>query len=334
MKAILLRHPGEPSSLEYVEMPTPRPAVGEVLVKADTIGVSMPEVLVRRGTYAWMPPLPTIPGIELSGTVVEQGRGVTEPAVGSPVFVSARDLPVRAGCYAEYIGVPAAVAHLLPPGCELEAAACLSNYQVAYHLLHSAARGATAKCVLVHTAAGGVGSAAVQLALIAGMKVIGVAGSDAKIRAVIGLGAKDAINYRTEDVVARVLEVTQGRGADLILDPIGGKGFGRNFAMLAALGMVVSYGRLDDPPDPDTLSAMRANSGKSPAVRFFTIHSFDDRPDIRAATMKVLLDHLAAGRIRPLIHDRLPLADAGRAHQLLESGQVIGKLLLKPSAGC
>ena len=110
----------------------------------------------------------------------------------------------------------------------------------------------------------------------------------------------------------------------MILDPIGGKGFGRNFSMLAPLGMVVSYGRLDGP------SAMRANSDKSPAVRFFTIHSFDDRPAIRAATMKVLLDHLAAGRIRPLIHDRLPLADAGRAQELLESGQIIGKLLLKP----
>jgi len=94
--------------------------------------------------------------------------------------------------------------------------------------------------------------------------------------------------------------------------------------------MVVSYGRLDGPPDADLLTAMRANSAKSPAVRFFTIHSFDDRPDIRAAAMTVLLDHLAAGRIRPLIHDRLPLAEAGRAQALLESGQVIGKLLLKP----
>ena len=88
-------------------------------------------------------------------------------------------------------------------------------------------------------------------------------------------------------------------GADLILDPIGGKGFGRNFSMLAPLGIVVSYGRLDGPPDPYMLSAMRANSGKSPAVRFFTIHSFDDRPDIRAATTKVLLDHLANGIAKP-----------------------------------
>ena len=330
MKAILLRRPGRPSALEYVDVPTPRPGEGEVLVKADTIGVSMPEVLVRKGVYAWMPPLPAIPGIELAGTIVEQGAGTTEPAIGQPVFISARDLPVRAGCYAEYIAVPAHATHPLPPGCSLEAAACLSNYQVAYHLLNSAARGVAAESVLIYTAAGGVGSAAVNLALIAGMKVIGVAGLEAKRCAVQALGAQHAINYRSEDVVARVAEITEGRGVDLILDPIGGKGFGRNFEMLAPLGMVVSYGRLDGPPDPDLLSAMRAQSSKSPAVRFFTIHSFDDRPNIRAATMRLLLDYLAAGRISPLIYDRLPLAQAARAHKLIESGEVIGKLLLKP----
>jgi len=127
-----------------------------------------------------------------------------------------------------------------------------------------------------------------------------------------------------------VLEITEGRGVDLILDPIGGKSFARNFAMLAPLGMVVSYGRLDGPPDADLVPAMRAHSAASPAVRFFTIHSFDDRPDIRAATMKTLLGYLDTGAIRPLIHDRLPLAEAARAHELLESGAVIGKLLLKP----
>jgi NADPH:quinone reductase len=330
MQAILLRQPGGPSALEYVAVPTPVPNDGEVLVKADTIGVSMPEVLVRKGVYAWMPPLPAIPGIELSGTVVARGRNVTEPAIGQPVFVSARDLPVRAGCYAEYIAVPARAAHPLSPGCALEAAACLSNYQVAYHVLHTATRGVAAQTVLVHNAAGGVGSAAVQLALLTGLSVIGVAGSDIKTRAVMALGAGQAINYRTEDVAARVLKITEGRGVDLILDPIGGKGFARNFAMLAPLGMVVSYGRLDGPPDIGLLKAMRANSAASPALRFFTIHSFDDRPDIRAATMKTLLGHLAVGEIRPLIHDRLPLADAARAHELLESGAVIGKLLLKP----
>jgi NADPH2:quinone reductase len=330
MKAILLHRPGGPSALEYEDVPTPVAGDGEVLVKADTIGVSMPEVLVRKGLYAWMPPLPAIPGIEMSGTVVGHGRDVAGPAIGQPVFVSARDLPIGAGCYAEYIAVPANAAHPLPPGCSLEAAACLSNYQVAYHLLHTAAHGVAAQSVLVHAAAGGVGSAAVQLALKDGLNVIGVAGSDAKTRALRTVGARHAINHRTEDIAARVREITGGRGVDLILDPIGGKDFGRNFAILAPLGMVVSYGRLDGPPDPDFVSAMRAAAANSPALRFFTIHSFDDRPDIRAATMKVLLDDLAANRIRPLIHDRLPLAKAGRAQALLEAGAVIGKLLLKP----
>ena len=330
MKAILLREPGGPEALEYVELPTPAPAAEEILVKADTIGVSMPEVLVRRGTYSWMPPLPAIPGIEMSGTVVALGANVTAPAIGQPVFVSARDLPMRAGCYAEYIAVPARAAHPLPPGCSLEAAACLSNYQVAYHLLHTAARGVAAENVLVWNAAGGVGSAAVQLAVIAGKSVVGVAGSEAKTRAILDLGAGQAINYRSEDVAACVMRGTGGRGVDLILDSIGGKGFGRNFTMLAALGMVISYGRLDGPPEADLVTAMRANSAASPALRLFTIHSFDNRPDIRAATMKTLLGHLAAGEIRPLIHDRLPLAQAARAHALLERGEVIGKLLLKP----
>ncbi len=285
---------------------------------------------MRKGTYAWMPPLPAIPGIEMSGTVAACGADVAGRAVGDKVFVSARDLPVRAGCYAEYIAVPAFAAHLLPSACDLEAAACLSNYQVAYHIVHTAARGVDAKTVLVHTAAGGVGSAAVQLALIAGRRVIGVAGSEAKRQAVLGLGAAAAINYRAEDVVARVHEATGGQGADLILDPIGGKGFGRNFAMLAPLGLVVSYGRLDGPPDPSFVAAMREHHAVSPAVRFFTIHSFDDRPDIRAAATGALIDHLAAGRIRPLIHARLPLSEARRAHAMLESGEVIGKLLLQP----
>jgi NADPH:quinone reductase len=330
MKAILLSRTGDPSVLEYVELPTPRPGEGEVLVRADTIGVCMPEMLVRRGTYAWMPRLPAIPGIEMSGSVVECGAGVTERAVGDTVFVSARDLAERAGCYAEYIAVPERAAHPLPPGCDLEAAACLSNYQVAYHLLHTASRGVEAKTVLVHTAAGGVGSAAVQLARIAGMRVIGVAGSAAKTRAVLALGAGHAINYRGEDVVARVREATAGRGADLILDPVGGKGFARNFAMLAPLGLVVSYGRLDGPPDPAFVAAMREHGAVSPAVRFFTIHSFDDRPDIRAAATGALIDWLAKGEIRPLIHARLPLAEAARAHEMLEAGEVIGKIVMKP----
>src|SRR4029079_5429881 len=121
MKAILLSRTGDPSVLDYVEVPTPRPKVDEVLVKADTIGVSRPELLVRRGVYPWMPPLPAIPGIEMTGTVVERGADVSTLPIGQPVLVSARELPVRAGCYAEYIAVPERAPFALPPAIDLEA---------------------------------------------------------------------------------------------------------------------------------------------------------------------------------------------------------------------
>src|SRR5258708_12329923 len=115
MKALVLARTGDPSVLGYVEVPTPRPQPGEVLVKADTIGVSRPELLVRRGVYPWMPPLPAIPGIEMAGTVAELGAGAGRFKVGDKVYVTARELPVRAGCYAEFIAVPERPLFPLPP---------------------------------------------------------------------------------------------------------------------------------------------------------------------------------------------------------------------------
>src|SRR3954447_19684479 len=157
MKAILLSRTGDPSVLDYVEVPTPRPQAGEVLVKADAIGVSRPELLVRRGVYPWMPPLPAIPGIEMAGTVAELGAGAARFAVGQKVYVTARELPVRAGCYAEYIAVRERALFALPSEANLEAAACLSNYQVAWHLLHTATRGGAGPGGVGRLAAGGAG---------------------------------------------------------------------------------------------------------------------------------------------------------------------------------
>jgi NADPH2:quinone reductase len=277
-----------------------------------------------------MPPLPFTPGIKMSGTVAELGRNVQGLTVGRPVFISARELPVRAGCYAEYIAVPAEAAYPLPANCDLEAAACLSNYQVAYHLLHTAARGVEVNSVAIHMAGGGVGSALVDLARLAGMTVIGVVGSEAQARAVKAIGAHHTVSYAVGDIAGQVREATGGRGADLILDSIGGKEFSDNFAMVAPMGMVVSYGFRKGWPDPSLVAAMRSNFDASPALRIFTMHSFDKRPDIRKATMNALLAHLAAGELHPLIYDRVPLAKASRAHEMLESGEVIGKLVMKP----
>lgn len=332
MKAILLTRTGDPSVLDYVDMPTPRPKPGEVLVKADTIGVSRPELLVRSGAYPWMPPLPAIPGIEMAGTVVERGEGATSLSVGQKVYVSARELPVRAGCYAQYIAVPERAPFVLAPSTDLEAAACLSNYQVAWHLLHTATRGAPGRTALIAQASGGLGSAAVELARLAGMTAIALCGSSDKARALAAYGADYAIDASGEDIGARVAAITGGEGVDLILDAAGGPGFARYLSMLAPFGLLVCYGRLQGAMPRDVTDALEKGPGylNSTALRVFTMHTLDDRPALRAQSMRDLIEKLGEGKIRPLIHARLPLRDARRAHEMLEAREVIGKVLLKP----
>ncbi len=332
MKAILLSRTGGPSVLEYVDVPTPEPKPGEVLVKADTIGVSRPELLVRSGAYKWMPPLPVIPGIEMTGTVYRHGAGVSAPDIGQKVYVSARELPQRAGCYAEYIAVPQRALRILPQQADLEAAACLSNYQVAYHLLHTAAQAAAGQTVLIDVAAGGLGSAAIQLAGLIGMTTIGLVGSDEKMQALKVFGAGHVVNYRTENVAARIAAITGGRGVDLVLNAAGGESLSQQTLMLAPLGLIVSYGHLQGPVPRSLLDMVDFGPAHhaSPAIRFFTMHTFDEAPQYRTESMTYLIERLAAGDIRPLIHARLPLRDASRAHEMLEAREVIGKVLLKP----
>jgi NADPH2:quinone reductase len=278
-----------------------------------------------------MPKLPAIPGIEMTGTVVETGKNVSGVAIGQQVFVSARELSERAGCYAEYIAVPARAVRLLPDNVDLEAAACLSNYQVAYHILHTAARTVPGGTAVIDSAAGGTGSAAVQLAKIAGMKVIAIVGGRDKAQAVKAFGADHAVDYKTEDVEARVREITSGHGADLVLDGIGGKGFTQKFSMIGPFGMLVSYGKLQGSPEENFVDQLGGKVfTQSPAVRFFTMHTMDERPDLRTESMNYLIAHLEKGEIRPLIHGRLPLSQARKAHEMLEARQVIGKVLLKP----
>jgi NADPH2:quinone reductase len=329
MKAVQLHAPGPPEALVYGEAPTPVPGDDEALVRAHAIGVGMPDVLVRTGRYAWMPPLPAVIGIEMSGVVARIGRAVTAVKPGDTVWLSAREGKHRGGCYAEYAVMEAERLYKLPPGVDLDAAAALSNYQVAYHLLHSTGAVAMARSVLVRAAAGGVGSALMQLAKHAGLQVVGLVGSAEKARFVLAQGADGAIDRKADDVGARVRALTDGRGVDLIIDPVGGNGFADNFPLLAPLGQVLLYGSLDGWP-PDLFAAMRSNFSASPAVRLFTMHTFDNDPSRRAAATRALLDLLASGAIRPAIYDRLPLAEAARAHALFESGAVMGKLLLKP----
>lgn len=325
----MLERTGAPEVLRPVQLPRPVAGPGEVLVEARAIGVSRPEVMVRKGTYAWMPRLPCIPGIEMAGVVVGTGPATGVLRVGDPVFVSARELPERGGCYARYIAVPEAAAHRLPPGVDFRHAACLSNYQVAWHLLHSAPAGMAFDSVLATGAAGGVGSAVVQLGRLAGRSVVGLARSVERCRFIESLGAV-AIDARGEDLVERVHEATSGDGAGLVLDAVGGDGFLRLLDCVAPMGLLVSYAQLAGPVAADLIGALRGHRSNSPAVRCFTMHAFDRQPARRREATDRLLGHLARGDFVPPIHAVLPLREAARAHALLEAGSVLGKVLLEP----
>ncbi len=330
MKAILLEKPGPPEVLRYADVPVPVPGPGQVLVRAHSIGVGMPDVWVRRGQYSHMPSLPVIPGIEMSGVIDKLGEGVTSLRVGQAVFVSAREMSIRGGCYAEFIAVDANVPYPLPEGIDMDAVAALSNYQVAWHLIHTAPYGMPYESCLATLAAGGVGSALVQLGKLANKQVIGMVDSEERVAFVRSLGADGAVNCKTENVTERIREMTSGRGVDMIFDFFGGKGMVAHVERLAPFGTIVVCGYLDGPPRGEAIEAMFKRMSHCFGIRFFSIHVFDhDRPRRREATERILC-LLAEGQIKPSIWARLPLAEAGKAQALIESGKVLGKVILKP----
>ena len=187
----------------------------------------------------------------------------------------------------------------------------------------------TGDTVLIFAAAGGMGNALIDLAKAAGLRVIGVVSSEDKARFVCDLGADHVVARKAEKVGERIKEITHGRGVEAIVDPVAGSGFADNIDMLAPCGTLLIYGALGGKAPLDLLPTPRLRKN-SPAVRQFTIHTWDHLVDERRAGMRALIDMLAAGKLHPRIYARLPLREAARAHEMLESGEVIGKLLLIP----
>jgi NADPH2:quinone reductase len=326
MHAIRLSAPGGPEALEFVELPVPRPGPGEVLVRAYAIGVGKPDVLFRTGVYRWMPPLPAVPGAEMSGTVEALGDGVTGLRVGQKVLV----YHLKGGCYADYIAAPADAVTPLPDGIDLDDAVSLPNYQVAWALLNEAARGVDRRAVYVNGAAGGVGSAVIQICRRDGVAIIAGASTARKCDFARSQGATDTVEYGREPVADRVLALTGGRGVDVVLDHIVGVDFTDNLRMLAPMGMIVSFNMLGGWPAKDLFREMRGELNRSPAVRCFTMHSYDRDPAGRARILARTLELFSTGAVRPPIHARLPLSDAAQGHEMLDRREVLGKLVLKP----
>lgn len=329
MRAIRLHRPGGPEVLVEEALPTPEPEAGQVRVRAEAIGAGRPDVLVRKGTYKWMPPLPAIPGAELVGIVDALGAGADAGLLGRRVLVSARELPQRGGCYATHICVPASAPYLLPDSIDPVDAISLPNFQLAEALLR-ANGGQAVDSLLVLGAAGGVASALTQLARSRGIRVLGTA-STADKAAFARANGVDALLPRDPAALPdAVMAATAGRGVDLAFDHLGADWLIACIRSLAPLGMAVSYNVVQGPPSRDVFQLMRELLGRSLALRTFSMHTFDEQPALRRALMDTAIGRMAAGEVKAPPACRMPLSDARAAHELLDAGSSIGKIVLLP----
>jgi NADPH2:quinone reductase len=331
MKIVQMRAPGGPEVLEVAEKPLPEPAAGEVRVRALAIGVSSADMLVRKGVYNWMPPLPATPGNEMAGTVEALGSGVNGVRVGQSVLVSSRELPFRGGCYAEAICVPADALFPLPAAIAPNDAVSLPNYQLAGALLYeSGVR--KPRSIVVYGASGGVGTALLQLASCDGIAGIGIVSTEEKRAFAKRAGIEHVLIRGKDDLFEGVMGLTGGSGVDVVY-AMGGpaENFVRNLDLLAPLGTLLSFGFLGGMmPDADLYGELRKRAGKSLGVRNYSIHILDHQRELRRSLMQRAIDLMAAGWLRPAA-TVMPLAEARRAHELMEAGTTMGKVVLVPA---
>ena len=327
MKVIQIRQTGGPEVLEFTELEKPEPGPGQILVRAASIGINYADVMVRQGTYIVMPKLPAVLGMEQSGVVETVGPDVKGVEPGSHVFVLAER------CYADYVVADRNSIFPIPEDMDLDLAAAFPvNYLSSFHMMHTMGNVKPGQTVLVHAAAGGVGTAVAQLGNLAGVNVIGLTSTDEKGAYAREQGCRHTINTQTEDVVERVREITGKKGAHLILDSAAGNTFSRNFEMLAPLGQIIWFGMAGGPPKANLTRHLAADFGRGVGVRVFHLWLSVGipYPEIMKESVRTLLQYLKEKKIEPRIFDRIPLAEAARAHELLQSRAVTGKLLLKP----
>ena len=348
MKRVVIDHFGGPEVLRVVEDDDPRPGRGEVRVRVLASGVSFTDAQIRAGTYIGGPKPPFTPGYELVGVVEELGPGCTRLHVGDRVGA----LTVW-GANAEQVCVPENYAVEVPEDLDpAEAVSLVFPYMTAYQMLHRAARVTRGETVLVHGAAGRVGTAVLELGAVAGLRLYGTA-STSDLAAVERLGAV-AIDFRTEDFVTRMRELT-GDGVDVVLDGIGGTVALRSFRLLrrgnpilgdpggrlVTMGAyaTLSHGRkswrawMEWYPATATVAVWGMLSPRRRVLGYRVQKLRIDHQDWFREDFRVLLDLLRQGKIHPVVAERLPLSDARHAHELLEQTAAKGKLVLVPDDG-
>jgi NADPH:quinone reductase len=324
MKAIQVSEFGESDVLELVEAEKPSPSEDEVLIEVKAAGVNYADTMRRRNQYLEETPLPFVPGSEVAGVAAEVGADVEEVSEGDRVVTL-----LGIGGYAGYVAAPARNLIPIPDGMDFdEAAAIPLQGLTAYHVLKTSGMLEEGESVLVHAAAGGVGTYAVQMAKLMGASlVIATASTQEKLDLAKNLGADVLIDYTEEDWPDEVLEATNGEGVDVILEMVGGDFIQKNLECLAAFGRMVVYGSASG--DRGTLTPMDLMLYNQVVAGFY-LPRLMTRPELFGPSLEEMLGWLSSGDLQLTIGARYPLEQAGEAHDALEGRQTTGKIVLNP----
>ncbi len=324
MKAITVEEFGEADVLRYVDADRPDPGEGEVLIEVRSAGVNYADTMRRRNQYLEWQDLPFTPGSEVAGTVAEVGEGVDDVSVGDHVVSL-----LGTGGYAEYAVAPARGLIPLPEGLDFDRAAAIPLQGLtAYHCIKTSGALKDGESVLVHAAAGGVGTLAVQMARLLGAgTVIATASSEAKLDLARSLGADVLIDYTEDDWPQRVLEATEGNGADIILEMVGADFPQKNLECLAVFGRMVVFGAASGERGTIVPAALMKPCH---AVVGFYLPQIMRRPDLFVPSLEEVLGWISTDDLKLTIGDTYPLDQAATAHADLEGRKTTGKLLLNP----
>jgi NADPH2:quinone reductase len=322
IKAIVFERLGGPEVMEYREFPKPELRPGSVLVKNHVIAINYGDTFFIRGTYLVKPVFPDVPGMEAAGVIEAVAPDVRDLKPGMRVAY------IGMGSYAEYTRIRASRVMVLPDYMSLEQAAAFPiAVLTAWHMLHTCNDTRAGQSVIVHSAAGGVGIAAVQIAKATGALVIGTVSSDDKMELVRKCGADHVINYETHDFAEQAMKITGGRGVDLILDAIGKPTFQKGLRCLAPLGHLILFGRAGGLPE--RLNPMEL-FGKSIKVSGFAVTMIYALHEIHKRAVEAVFRLAREGKLTVPIGGTFALAQAAEAHRLMESRRSTGKLMLIP----
>ena len=323
MTAIAISKPGGPEVLVPEQRPVPKPGPNEILIKVAAAGVNRPDVLQRLGLYPVPPGASDLPGLEISGEVVALGEGVTKRKIGDKVMSL-----VAGGGYAEYCITHETHAMSVPKGLSMtDAGAIAETLMTVWHNVFERGGLKPGETLLIHGGSSGIGTMAIQMAKAHGAKVFVTVGGQDKVDACLKLGADAAINYKTEDFVARTKELTGGKGVDVILDMVGGDYIDRNYEAAAIEGRIVQIaflgGSKATPNFAKLMMKRLHHTGSTLRPR-----SVADKAAMVSAIEANAMPWLNDGRVKPLMDSSFPLKDASKAHARMESSQHIGKIVL------